>query len=77
MLEEQGKLGVLDEIYESCKAQENLPAEEVTNEVKRVYDQYKTAFINWASSKYNNVGVVVIEDVYSEVILDFYCFRDC
>jgi amidophosphoribosyltransferase len=40
LLEEQGKLGVLDEIYASCKAQENLPAEEVTNEVKRVYDQF-------------------------------------
>ena len=40
LLEEQGKLGVLDEIYASCKAQEHLPAEEVTNEVKRVYDQF-------------------------------------
>ena len=43
-----------------------------TQALKLVYDKYRTAFINWAGAKYSNVGRVVIEDVYSEAILDFY-----
>ena len=40
LLEDRGKLNILDEVYESCKAQEHLPEQEITNEVKRIYDEF-------------------------------------
>ncbi len=65
LLEENGKLGVLDEIYASCKAQENLPAEEVTNEVKRVYDQFTYEEV---SNKISEIVTPEEVDVEVEVI---------
>ncbi len=37
LLEENGKSDLLQEAYERCKAQENLPREEIKNEVKALY----------------------------------------
>jgi amidophosphoribosyltransferase len=40
LLEENGKTYLLEEAYDRCKAQENLPKEEVTNEVAALYDAF-------------------------------------
>ncbi len=40
LLQERGKLYLLDEVYEKCKAQEYKPKEEIVNEVKYLYDQF-------------------------------------
>lgn len=40
LLKENNKEYLLDEAYERCKAQENLPKEEVTNEVIALYEQF-------------------------------------
>lgn len=37
LLKEQGKENIIDETYQKCKAQENLPKEEITNNVKAIY----------------------------------------
>lgn len=37
LLKERGMAYVLDDVYKKCKAQENLPKEEIKNEVKAVY----------------------------------------
>ncbi len=40
LLEENNKEHLLEEAYQRCKAQENKPSEEVTNEVAWLYDQF-------------------------------------
>ncbi len=40
LLEERNQEELLDEIYDKCKEQENLPASQVTNHVKKLYDQF-------------------------------------
>jgi len=40
LLEERGKNYLLEEVYEKCKAQLKLPASEMVNEVKILYDQF-------------------------------------
>lgn len=40
LLKEDGKTHLLDEVYQRCLEQENLPIEQVTNQVKFLYDQY-------------------------------------
>lgn len=40
LLEENNKTGLIDEVYQQCKAQENLPDVEIVNYVKRLYDEY-------------------------------------
>ena len=37
LLKESGRQSVIDEVYRQCKAQENLPKEEVVNHVKEIY----------------------------------------
>ncbi len=37
LLKETGKEGVIKEVYDKCKAQENLPKEEIVNHVKEIY----------------------------------------
>ena len=37
LLKEQGKQNVIEEVYQKCKAQENLPKEEIQNHVKEIY----------------------------------------
>ncbi|MBN2627407.1 MAG: hypothetical protein JXA95_12135 [Spirochaetales bacterium] len=37
LLKESGRQSVIDEVYRKCKAQENLPKEEVVNHVKEIY----------------------------------------
>jgi len=40
LLRETGKEHMLDETYERCRAQKNLPSEEIRNEVQVLYDQF-------------------------------------
>lgn len=40
LLEQDGKEHLLDEVYERCKASEEMEIEQVQNEVKTLYDQY-------------------------------------
>ena len=40
LLKDNNKEHLLEETYESCKAQEDLPKEEIKNEVKALYDQF-------------------------------------
>ncbi|MCB0602089.1 MAG: amidophosphoribosyltransferase, partial [Saprospiraceae bacterium] len=40
LLEEKGQSHLLDETYYRCKAQEDLPKEEVTNEVIELYNTF-------------------------------------
>lgn len=40
LLKESGKESLLTEVYENCKKELNLPAEQMTNQVKVLYDQF-------------------------------------
>jgi len=46
LLKERGQEHLLDDIYSACKEQEHLPAEEVENEVKRLYEPFTDAEIS-------------------------------
>ena len=39
LLKDKGKQHVIDEVYQKCKEQENLPKEEIMNYVKGIYRQ--------------------------------------
>lgn len=41
LIKEQGKEDLLEEVYQQCKAQEDLPKKEVTNAVSILYDQFE------------------------------------
>lgn len=43
-----------------------------TDALKQVYQKHRAPFIAWASGKFPTVESVVIEDVYSEAVVDFY-----
>jgi amidophosphoribosyltransferase len=40
LLKDHNKEGMLQEVYQKCKAQENLPKEQMVNYVKELYDQF-------------------------------------
>ncbi len=40
LLKEQGKSGVIDEVYRKCKEQQHLPKEEMVNYVKEIYKPF-------------------------------------
>lgn len=40
LLHKRGKKDLIDEVYRLCKAQENLPKEEIVNYVPRIYDSF-------------------------------------
>ena len=40
LLKDHGKEQVIDDVYNKCKAQENLPKEEIVNYVKEIYRQF-------------------------------------
>jgi amidophosphoribosyltransferase len=40
LLKDRNKEGQLQEVYQKCKAQENLPKEQMVNYVKELYDQF-------------------------------------
>jgi amidophosphoribosyltransferase len=40
LLSETNQMHLLDEVYQKCKAQENLPKEQVNNEVKALYKSF-------------------------------------
>jgi len=46
LLQEAGEARLLDEVYESCKAQESLPNDMLVNQVKRIYDAFSTEQIS-------------------------------
>ncbi len=41
LLKERGQQNVIDDVYNKCKEQENLPKEEIVNYVKEIYRQFK------------------------------------
>lgn len=40
LLKDHGKENIIDETYQKCKAQENLPKEEIVNHVKDIYNSF-------------------------------------
>lgn len=40
LLKERGQENVIEDVYERCKAQQNLPKEEITNNVKDIYASF-------------------------------------
>ena len=46
LLKDNGKESVLDEVYKKCKAQENLPKEQIKNFVKEVYEPFTAGEIS-------------------------------
>ena len=40
--------------------------------LKEVYHHYRQPFIMWSSARFSQVDKTVIEDVYSDLVLDFY-----
>lgn len=43
-----------------------------TDALKQVYQKHREPFMAWASGKFPTVEMVIIEDVYSEAVVDFY-----
>lgn len=66
ILEEQGKRYLLDECYQRCKAQMNLPKEQITNEVKSLYAEVTEDCISKRIAK-----IVTPEDLRIEVDVIF------
>ena len=66
ILEEQGKRHLLDECYQRCKAQMNLPKEQITNEVKSLYAEVTEDCISKRIAK-----IVTPEDLKIEVDVIF------
>ncbi len=62
LLKENGKLSVLDEAYARCVAQKDLPKEEITNEVKPLYDLFSADEISKKIAE-----LVTLEDIEPEV----------
>jgi amidophosphoribosyltransferase len=46
LLRERGKQSVINEVYRKCKAQEELPATEMVNHVKDIYEPFTTKEIS-------------------------------
>jgi amidophosphoribosyltransferase len=46
LLRETGETRVIDEVYEACKAQESLPNDMLSNQVKRIYDVFETKTVS-------------------------------
>ena len=46
LLKDHGKQNVIDEVYNKCKTQENLPKEEIVNYVKEIYKQFTAGQIS-------------------------------
>jgi amidophosphoribosyltransferase len=46
LLEKSGQNHLLEEVYKDCKAQEQLPKEEVRNEIKRLYELFSAEEIS-------------------------------
>lgn len=40
LLKDQGKEDVIKQVYDKCKAQENLPKEEIKNHVREIYEPF-------------------------------------
>jgi len=62
LLKERGRAALLDEVYRLCKGQENLPAAECRNHVRRIYDEFTDEQI---SRKI--VELLKPDDVHAEV----------
>lgn len=46
LLKEQGKQSIIEEVYQKCKTQEDLPKEEIQNHVKDIYAPYSAEEIS-------------------------------
>jgi len=71
LIEEQGKEYLLEETYDRCKAQEDLPKEEIRNEVKALYDLFSYEEI---SAKI--ASIVTPKDIIPEVEIIYQTVND-
>lgn len=62
LLKDNGKEGMLQEVYQKCKAQENLPKEQVVNHVKELYDQFTDDQISHKIAQ-----ILTPDDLHAEV----------
>jgi amidophosphoribosyltransferase len=62
LLKENGMEKLLEEVYQKCKAQENLPKEEMVNYVQELYAPFSDEQISKKISQ-----IVTPEEIYAEV----------
>jgi amidophosphoribosyltransferase len=62
LLKDTGKENMLHEVYKKCKAQENLPKEQVINHVKELYDQFTDDQISHKIAQ-----ILTPDDLHAEV----------
>jgi amidophosphoribosyltransferase len=62
LLKDNGKEGMLQEVYQKCKAQENLPKEQVINHVKELYNQFTDDQISHKIAQ-----ILTPDDLHAEV----------
>jgi len=62
LLKEKGKQEIIDKVYSKCKAQENLPKEEIVNYVKEIYRSFTAEEISAKIAE-----LLKPEDIESEV----------
>src|SRR5690606_32510477 len=71
LLEEDGKNHLLEEVYQKCLDQENLPVAEMTNQVKLLYDEYTDDEISKKISQ-----LVTPKDIVPEVEVIYQSIED-
>ena len=62
LLKEQGKENIIEETYQKCKAQENLPKEDIINHVRAIYAPFSAEEISQKISQ-----LLTPEDINAEV----------
>lgn len=69
LLEEDGKTQLLDEVYQKCIEQEKLPVQEMTNQVKLLYNEYtEEAITKKISQLVTPAGILPeVEVIYQSV----------
>ncbi len=71
LLEEDGKSYLLQEVYQRCVEQDSLPVNEMTNQVKFLYDQYTDEQISAKISE-----LVTPENILPEVSVIYQSIED-
>ena len=71
LLQQDGKSHMMQEVYDKCIAQEELPIEQMTNQVKLLYDQYTDEQISAKISE-----LVTPKDIKPEVQVIYQSIED-
>ena len=71
LLRERGMAGVIDEVYERCKAQEGRPKEEMVNHVKAIYAPFTEEEVAEKIAR-----MITADDVQAEVRVVFQSVAD-